>query len=236
MSDNLAARQVQLNANALPSSAEELAMKYQSLFQDYSKIKAQHTILKKAVKKERSENVVLQGNVKDKEKELRKLHGQLDILTFHNERLSKRIEAVQELDTKGSHFSLLGGAIKKELEKSNQALDAAKADLTKKIEENEELHAELSEINHIYTDNLNGLYKQISELEKQIEELQVERSLLQSESSQSTSLVKEKEELSSKIQALEDKLVSSVVYGEELGDALADSTTFPTFFFLPYAN
>ncbi|ORX47175.1 hypothetical protein DM01DRAFT_325024 [Hesseltinella vesiculosa] len=103
---------------------------------------------------------------------------------------------------KGSHFSLLGGTIKKELEKSNQALGAAKLDLTKKIEENEDLHAELSEIKHIYrapkncynvrsffearyTYNLNELYKQISELEKQ-----------------------KKGELSSKIQALEDQLVS----------------------------
>ncbi|KAI8070762.1 hypothetical protein BC940DRAFT_295501 [Gongronella butleri] len=207
MADNV--RHSQLNANVLPSSAEELAQKYQSLFQDYSKLKAQHTILKKAVKKERSENTILQGNVKDKEKELRKLQGQLDILTFHSERLSKRIEAVQDLDTKGSHFSLLGGTIKKELEKSNQALDAANVDLAKKIEENEELHAELAEINHIYTDNLNGLYQQISKLEKQVEELQVERSLLQSETSASTALVKEKDELAARVQELEDNLIES---------------------------
>lgn len=37
---------------------------------------------------------------------------------------------------KGSHFSLLGGNIKKELEKSTQALDAANLDLEKKIKEN----------------------------------------------------------------------------------------------------
>ncbi|ORZ13568.1 hypothetical protein BCR42DRAFT_66118 [Absidia repens] len=99
MTDSIIARHTQLNAGAMPASAEELAQKHQSLFQEYSRLKAQHTVLKKAVKKERMENASLQGNVKEKEKELRKLQGQLDILAFHNERLSKRIEAVQEVDT-----------------------------------------------------------------------------------------------------------------------------------------
>lgn len=65
------------------------------------------------VSKEQSTNNTLQGNVKEKEKELRKvdipchtyvtgywhaskLQEQLDLLAFHNERLTKRIEAVQE--------------------------------------------------------------------------------------------------------------------------------------------
>ncbi|SAL97707.1 hypothetical protein [Absidia glauca] len=192
-------------------SVEELAQKHQALFQEYSSLKARHTVLKKAVKKERMDNASLQDNVKEKEKELRKLQGQLDILAFHNERLSKRIEAVQEIETKGSHFSLLGGTIKKELEKSTQALDAANTDLARKIEENEDLHAELSEINHVYTDNLNKLYVQIAALEKRIEDLQDERSLLQSEtSSQSSVLVKEKDDLTREISRLQDDLSSKL--------------------------
>ncbi|SAL99156.1 hypothetical protein [Absidia glauca] len=208
MTDSIIARHTQMNAGALlPASAEELALKYQTLFQEYSRLKAKHTVLKKAVKKERTENASLQGNVKEKEKELRKLQGQLDVLAFHNERLSKRIEAVQELDTKESHFSLLGGTIKKALEKSTQALDAASTDLAKKIEENEELHAELSEINHIYTANVKELYAQITTLEKRIGELQDERALLHSENSnQSSVLVKEKADLEKEIDRLQDEL------------------------------
>lgn len=73
----------------------------------------------------------------------------------------------------------------------------------------EELHAELSEINHVYTDNLNKLYVQIAALEKRIEGLQDERSLLQSEtSSQSSVLVKEKDDLTREISRLQDDLSS----------------------------
>jgi predicted nucleic acid-binding Zn-ribbon protein len=73
----------------------------------------------------------------------------------------------------------------------------------------EDLHAELSEINHVYTDNLNKLYVQIAALEKRIEDLQGERSLLQSEtSSQSSVFVKEKDDLTREISRLQDDLSS----------------------------
>ncbi|KAI7856274.1 hypothetical protein BDC45DRAFT_533705 [Circinella umbellata] len=167
------------HAGAIPTSAEELAQKHQRLLQEYSRLKAQHTVLKKGLIKEQSTTTSLQGNVKEKEKELRKLQEQLDLLAFHNERLTKRIEAVRDGEQKGSHFSLLGGAVKKELEKSTQALDAANTDLAKKIDENERLHEELSENRHIYTKHVNGLHLQIKNFEKRIEELEVERSTVQ---------------------------------------------------------
>ncbi|CAO3610118.1 unnamed protein product [Cunninghamella blakesleeana] len=207
MSDSAVARHTQINAGAIPSSAEELAQKHQNLFQEYSRLKAQYTVLKKAVRKEKSDNALLQSSVKEKEKELRKLQGQLDVMAFHNERLSKRIEAVQKEDTKGTHFSLLGGNIKKELEKSTQALDAANLDLEKKIKENEELHDKISDVNFTYTKNIKDLYQQITKLEKQIEELQDERALIQSETqSQSSSLVKEKSDLENEINRLKGEL------------------------------
>ncbi|KAI9029563.1 hypothetical protein CLU79DRAFT_734641 [Phycomyces nitens] len=181
MSDGMLSRHGHMNAGAISTSVEELAYKHQVLFQRYSQIKAQHVILKTAVIKEKANNAALHGNVKEKEKELRKLQEQLDLLAFHNERLTKRIDAFQEGDTKGSHFSLLGGPVKKELEKSTQALDAANLDLAKKIEDNERLHEELSEVNHIYTDHANRLHAQIAEFERKIEEMQMETSTLQSE-------------------------------------------------------
>ncbi|KAI8368138.1 uncharacterized protein BYT42DRAFT_549341 [Radiomyces spectabilis] len=184
---------------ALPASAEELAEKHHKLFQEYARLKAQHTVLKKAIIKEQATNASLQNNVKEREKQLRKLHEQLDLLAFHNERLTKRIEAVQDSDTKGSHFSLLGGAVKKELEKSTQALDAANLDLAKKIEENEALHEELSEVNHIYTEHVNGLHTQIAQFEKRIEEMEDERSSWQSEQRDHT---KQRETLKNEIETL----------------------------------
>ncbi|KAI8988160.1 hypothetical protein BDF20DRAFT_854187 [Mycotypha africana] len=182
MSDSLFSRHAAFNAGVVPATAEELSQRYVKLFQQYSRLKAQHTVLKKAVIKEQTSNVALQGNVKEKEKELRKLQEQLDLLAFHNERLTKRIEAVQDSDQhKGSHFSLLGGSLKKELEKNTQALEETKMDLERKIKENEKLHEELNERQFEFTQSINGLLQQIQNLEKKMQELQDENANLQQE-------------------------------------------------------
>ncbi|KAI8141645.1 hypothetical protein BJV82DRAFT_618558 [Fennellomyces sp. T-0311] len=195
------------HAGAIPTSAEELAQKHQKLLQEYSRLKAQHTVLKKGLIKEQSTTASLQGNVKEKEKELRKLQEQLDLLAFHNERLTKRIEAVQDGEQKGSHFSLLGGAVKKELERSTQALDAANADLAKKIEENEQLHDEISHIRETFTDHANGLHLQIATFEKRIEELQVEISSMQKDRRDQTSgLKQEKVTLQKEVETIKAEL------------------------------
>ncbi|CEP14132.1 hypothetical protein [Parasitella parasitica] len=181
MSEGMLSKHATLNAGTIPASAEELSQRYLKLFQQYSRLKAQHAVLKKAVIKEQATNVALQGNVREKEKELRKLQEQLDLLAFHNERLTKRIQAVQESDQKGTHFSLLGGSVKKELEKSAQALDEANMDLERKIEENEKLHEELTERQFEFTESINKLLQQIQDLEKREAELQDENANLQAE-------------------------------------------------------
>ncbi|CAO3694717.1 unnamed protein product [Rhizopus stolonifer] len=134
MSDDLFSKRSSLNTGSIPESAEELSQRYEKIFQQYSRLKAQHAVLKKAVIKEQATNVTLQGNVKEKEKELRKLQEQLDLLSFHNERLTKRIQAVQESNQKTSHFSLLGGSTKRILKESTQALNATHFNLEHKIQ------------------------------------------------------------------------------------------------------
>ncbi|CDH58185.1 hypothetical protein RO3G_09354 [Lichtheimia corymbifera JMRC:FSU:9682] len=212
MNDGLLAKHAHMNTAAIPPSAEDLAQKHQSLLQEYSRLKAKHTVLKKAALKEQANKALLQNNVKEKEKELRKLQEQLDLLSFHNERLTKRIDAVQGNEQKGSHFSLLGGAVKKELERSTQALDAMNVDLAKKIEENERLHDELSENHHIYTDHVNGLHLTIAKLEKRVEELQVEISTIQKDSREkATALKKEKETLQSQVDSLKKDIKDKTI-------------------------
>ncbi|KAF9585986.1 hypothetical protein BGW38_010627 [Lunasporangiospora selenospora] len=134
---------------------EELAEKYHKLFQDYTRIKAQHAVLKKAVLK----------SLQD-----------LDLLSFHNQRLTKRITSLQELATSKSGGSWLmgGGSAKKELEKSQQSLEAATIDLQTKIEENEKLHQQLYEINALYPRHVTELQSKIQSLEKQNQELQLD--------------------------------------------------------------
>ncbi|KAF9389857.1 hypothetical protein BGX21_011602 [Mortierella sp. AD011] len=134
---------------------EELAEKYHKLFQDYTRIKAQHAVLKKAVLK----------SLQD-----------LDLLTFHNQRLTKRIENLQNQASSKSGGSWLvgGGTVKKELEKSQSSLEAATIDLQTKIEENEKLHQQLYEINALYPRHVTELQGKIQALEKQNQDLQLD--------------------------------------------------------------
>jgi chromosome segregation ATPase len=73
---------------------------------------------------------------------------------------------------------LLGGSVKKELEKSAQALDEANMDLERKIKENEKLHDELTDRQFEFTDSINKLLKQIQDLEKLVQDLQDENANL----------------------------------------------------------
>lgn len=75
---------------------------------------------------------------------------------------------------------MLGGSVKKELEKRGQALDEANMDLERKIKENEKLHDELTERQFEFTDNINILLKQIQDLEKRVQDLEDENTSLQS--------------------------------------------------------
>ncbi|CEG66106.1 hypothetical protein RMATCC62417_02746 [Rhizopus microsporus] len=220
MSDGLFSKHTALNAGTIPASAEELSQRYAKLFQQYSRLKAQHAVLKKAVIKEQASNVALQGNVKEKEKELRKLQEQLDLLSFHNERLTKRIQAVQENDQKGSHFSLLGGSVKKELEKSAQALDAANFDLERKIRENEILHEELTERQFEFTNTINNLLKQIQDLEEKVQELETGQSLQPNVPSHEPQSNTEEQSLMQQIDALKSKLAEKTSLLNDLEDIM----------------
>ncbi|CAG8690655.1 16581_t:CDS:2, partial [Dentiscutata heterogama] len=172
-----------LQSSAGVTSAEELSEKYQKLFAEFSKMKAQHSVLKKAVIKEQKTISSLEDECKTKEQELRTSQQQLDLLTFHNQRLTKRIESLQDSTAARLSPGWLVGSAKKELEKSKATLEATSIELNRKIEENEKLHNELLEVNNLYTQHVASLQSKISELEKKTEELQIEltRSHLASE-------------------------------------------------------
>ncbi|KAF8933859.1 hypothetical protein BGZ47_010674 [Haplosporangium gracile] len=118
----------------------------------------------------------MQAAMKEKEQEVRKSLQDLDLLTFHNQRLTKRIENLQnQTATKsGGSWLMGGGSVKKELEKSQTTLEAATIDLQAKIEENEKLHQQLYEINALYPRHVTELQGKIQALERQNQELQVD--------------------------------------------------------------
>nr|CAG8577632.1 5376_t:CDS:10 [Entrophospora candida] len=191
------------------TSTEELAEKYQKLFTEFSRIKAQHSVLKKAVIKERATNDTLKEECKTKEQELRISLQQLDLLTFHNQRLTKRIECLQEPTTLVKRLSpvWLMGSAKKELERSKITLETISKELQRKIEENEKLHKELFDVNSTYTEHENDLKEKISKLEKFNEEIQLElkRSGDASEEALST-IRREKSELENELDQTKNDL------------------------------
>ncbi|ORX92924.1 hypothetical protein K493DRAFT_316302 [Basidiobolus meristosporus CBS 931.73] len=150
------------------SGGEELSERYQKLFREYSRIKAQHSVLKKAILKEQTQNSELSTENKSKEQELRKVLQQLDTLNFHNQRLTKRVEDLQRNGSPklGGQW-LLRASAKKELEKQRITLEATTLDLQGKIEENENLHKEVYEIHSLYTEQLNVYQKKVDELENE---------------------------------------------------------------------
>ncbi|KAF9576084.1 hypothetical protein EC968_000151 [Mortierella alpina] len=195
------------------SDSEELAEKYRKLLQDYSRMKAQHTILKNAVVKEQTENAAMQAAMKEKEQEVRKSLQDLDLLSFHNQRLTKRIENLQSSAAAkpGGSWLMGGGSVKKDLEKSQAELEAATIDLQAKIEENEKLHQQLYEINALYPRHVTELQGKIQLLEKQNQELQedVQRAGVANEDT-ITLIRKEKEAVEKELGLIRDALAGEL--------------------------
>ncbi|CAG8547090.1 4721_t:CDS:10 [Ambispora leptoticha] len=183
-------RSVSLQSSVGTTSVEELSEKYQKLVQEYSKIKAQQTVLKKAVIKEQAASASLHEEVKAKEQELRTSLQQLDLLTFHNQRLTKRIESLQEAGNTRLAPGWLLGSAKKELERSKSTLEATTIELERKIAENERLHEELSEVKGLYTQHKQVLQTKLSDLEKRNEELKVELTRSQHAGEEAVEIIK----------------------------------------------
>lgn len=77
----------------------DIQMKYQKVAAEYSKIRAQANVLKKAVLDEQTRNAELQNFLREKEQSLRKADQEMDSLTFRNQQLTKRVTVLQdELD------------------------------------------------------------------------------------------------------------------------------------------
>ncbi|XP_011881660.1 PREDICTED: ankyrin repeat domain-containing protein 18A [Vollenhovia emeryi] len=77
----------------------QLQTKYQKIATEYSKIRAQANVLKKAVIEEQSRNTDIRNQLKEKEVEFRRAEQEIDSLTFRNQQLTKRITVLQqELD------------------------------------------------------------------------------------------------------------------------------------------
>uniref|UniRef100_A0A8C5MFA9 Protein phosphatase 1 regulatory subunit 21 n=1 Tax=Leptobrachium leishanense TaxID=445787 RepID=A0A8C5MFA9_9ANUR len=156
-------------------ASAELQGKYQKLAQEYSKLRAQNQVLKKAVVDEQANSSTLKEQLKMKEQSLRKQQQEMDSLTFRNQQLAKRVELLQE---ELSLMEAKGKKSKKNADSSHLSQEQKNVfdeDLHKKIEENERLHIQFFEA---------------SEKHKQIEvELKNRLEILESENTQHQAVV-----------------------------------------------
>ena len=86
-----------------PSSPErgslgtgDLASKYTRLASEYSKIRAQLNVLKKAVIDEKNAKENVTDILKENETKTRKLEAEMDALNFRNAQLTRRVEFMQQ--------------------------------------------------------------------------------------------------------------------------------------------
>ncbi|XP_062911695.1 protein phosphatase 1 regulatory subunit 21 isoform X3 [Mobula hypostoma] len=127
--------------------AADLQAKYQKLAQEYSKLRAQNQVLKKAVVDEQGHGASLKEELKMKDQSVRKLQQEMDSLTFRNQQLAKRVELLQEelvtTEAKGKKSKQKCADSPSQLNQQRQSV--FDEDLQNKIEENERLHKQVQE-------------------------------------------------------------------------------------------
>ncbi|CAH0562196.1 unnamed protein product [Brassicogethes aeneus] len=118
--------------------------KYQKLATEYSKVRSQATVLKKAVLDEQAKNIQFNEINKKLEQQIRKHDQEMESLTFRNEQLTKRIGVLQQELHETNHG-------KKNKSKTNYSttvdsdIAVLNEELHKRIIENAQLNSSISD-------------------------------------------------------------------------------------------
>lgn len=147
------------------ANVTDLQSKYSKLAQEYSKLRAQNQVLKKAVVDEQTASCSLKDELKQKEQSLRKVEQEMDSLSFRNQQLTKRVELLQE-------ELLLSESKSKKSKVSLQTQSVFDEDLQKKIQENERLHIQFHEADEQFRRQEAQLRVRLDQLEKESEQHQ----------------------------------------------------------------
>ncbi|XP_078000806.1 protein phosphatase 1 regulatory subunit 21-like [Glandiceps talaboti] len=123
----------------------DIQAKYQKLAQEYAKLKAQHSVLKKAVIDEQGKQSEMKEVMKERDQSIRKYEQEIDSLTFRNQQLTKRVDVLQNeltgYEQKGKKHKKPVGEQHNYQAESNVIGEELKS----KIRENERLHKQVYE-------------------------------------------------------------------------------------------
>ncbi|XP_033835894.1 protein phosphatase 1 regulatory subunit 21 [Periophthalmus magnuspinnatus] len=155
------------------ANVTDLQTKYSKLAQEYSKLRAQNQVLKKAVVDEQANSASLKEQLKQRDQSLRKQEQEMDSLSFRNQQLAKRVELLQEelatSEAKGKKGKNKGDSPSQHGLQTQNVFDE---DLQKKIQENERLHIQFYEADEQHKRQEAELRARLSELERASQEHQ----------------------------------------------------------------
>ncbi|XP_032408836.1 protein phosphatase 1 regulatory subunit 21 [Xiphophorus hellerii] len=155
------------------ANVTDLQTKYSKLAQEYSKLRAQNQVLKKAVVDEQANSASLKDQLKQRDQSLRKQEQEMDSLSFRNQQLAKRVELLQEELSSSEGRSRKGkGKGDSPLQPGLQTQSVFNEDLQKKIEENERLHIQFYEADEQHRKKEAELRARLQKLEGEAEEHQ----------------------------------------------------------------
>lgn len=157
-----------------PPPPADLENKYQKLATEFSKVRSQVTVLKKALLEEQAKNVQLNDAIKSQEQTIRKREQEMESLTFRNDQLTKRISVLQQDLQMCTNNSKKG---KKQPEIPNHnSFSVVDEELHKKIIENAQLASSLADkeselLEHkekvqVYQEEIDKLQKKLADIEK----------------------------------------------------------------------
>ncbi|KAM6922655.1 protein phosphatase 1 regulatory subunit 21 isoform 2-T2 [Lycodopsis pacificus] len=150
------------------ANVTDLQTKYSKLAQEYSKLRAQNQVLKKAVVDEQANSASFKEQLKQRDQSLRKQEQEMDSLSFRNQQLAKRVELLQEelavSESKGKKGKSKADSPSQHGLETQSVFDE---DLQKKIEENERLHIQFYEADEHHR-------KQEAELTTRLQELETD--------------------------------------------------------------
>lgn len=195
----------------------ENSAKYQKLASEYSKLRAQASVLKKAVLEEQNKSSTLRETLRMKEATLRKTEQEVDSLGFRNKQLERTVAKLQEdlelefkkVSSKGGG----GGGAKSSRSSSNAGVDPSGVDaqllteeLQKKILENAQLVTQLedkgAEVSQCQV-RLDGLNRELQhqaaleqKLRKEMEALALRNTELEAKISEAASTIGSEDGLS----------------------------------------
>ncbi|MED6251659.1 hypothetical protein ATANTOWER_001027, partial [Ataeniobius toweri] len=155
------------------ANVTDLQTKYSKLAQEYSKLRAQNQVLKKAVVDEQANSASLKDQLKQRDQSLRKQEQEMDSLSFRNQQLAKRVELLQEELAASEVRSKKGkGKGDSPSQQGLQTQSIFNEDLQKKIEENERLHIQFYEADEQHRKKEAELRARLEKLEGDAEEHQ----------------------------------------------------------------